>query len=110
MDRKGWTLLLFSLMALGATLLTTVFQEKAHKSQMNRLNSAVDEAEKDIGIYDEETSRQESALKRALNVSREAQARAHETQDLLDSLTRANNEAMGYADPADAEETEGDGE
>jgi ABC-type transporter Mla subunit MlaD len=106
MNRSAIAFLAFSVLAFGATLVTTTIQERAHTKQMQKLNDVIDEAEKDMGIYDDSTARSTPALKRAMNVSEEAQKRAEESKRLIDSVTTMTeqmNDEMGYREIGETE-------
>lgn len=95
MNRIAIGFLVFSLLAFCATIVTTTMQERAYDQQMNRLDKTVEEAEKDLGIYDADSAKSTPSLKRAMRVSLEARERADESRKLLDSLAKADREAMG---------------
>ncbi|MCB1059974.1 MAG: hypothetical protein KDB65_07075 [Calditrichaeota bacterium] len=106
MNRSAVAFLGFSVLAFGATLVTTSIQERAHKQQMDKLNDVIDMAEKDMGIYDEKTARDTPALKRAMNMSQEARRRADESRHMIDSVTKMTeqmNDEMGYREMSQEE-------
>ncbi len=103
MDRKMVLFLGFALVSFIGAMMTTGLQEKAYNTQMDRLNEAIDEAEKDMGIYDEETSRSTPAITRARNMSLEAQKRAEDMRARLDSLQKMDMEEMGYGELSEEE-------
>lgn len=106
MDRKLVLLLTFSVISLIGVFLTTGLQEKAYDVQMDRLDSAVLQAEKEMGIYDEKLASTTPAIKRAIQLSREMKKQAEANQQLLDSLARTDQEALGVeAEPDTDTET-----
>ncbi|MBK6766547.1 MAG: hypothetical protein IPG71_09620 [bacterium] len=85
----------FSLLALGATVLTTGIEEKAYDSTMENLDAAVDEAERGLGVDSESPEKKKPAMKRAIELNKKMNARMAESQAMLDSLVDAESDALG---------------
>ncbi|MBL0061825.1 MAG: hypothetical protein IPP40_10200 [bacterium] len=87
----------FAVLAVGATVLMTGLQEEAYTSQTEQLGTAVDQAEKDLGTYDESSAKAKPAMKRVFDLNKAMRQQAADNQSQLDSLLQAENELdVGY--------------
>lgn len=91
MNRSGWQLLLFALIAVAGTMLTTTFHQTAQQAQTKSKSRAHSEAESGMGIYDAQTASLTPAVQRALNVSLETQRRSIHSRYLIDGLTKQDD-------------------
>ena len=97
MSRPMIAFLAFAVLAVGATVLLTGLQEEAYNAQTEQVETAVDQAEKDLGTYDESTAKSKPAMKRVLDLNKAMRQKAADNQAVLDSLVEAELELdMGY--------------
>ena len=92
MGRRLWVT--FGGLALLFFAAWTYFELQTRSMNRNiaEVDELLDEAEKDIGTYDPETSRDEPTMKRAMRMAQEQKDRAEAKQREMDSLIRIANE------------------
>ncbi len=96
MNRSGWQLLLFTLIAVAGTMLTTTFHQKAQQAQSKSQNRAHNDAESGMQIYEAQVASWTPAVQRALNVSLETQRRSIHSRYLIDGLTKQDEADLAY--------------
>jgi len=96
----------FSLLALGTVVLTTGLEEKAYESTMENVDTAVDEAERELGTDIDGPGKKKPAMKRAIELNKQMNARMSESQAMLDSLVEAETDALGEYVVADSTEND----
>lgn len=95
MNRALWITVTIAALFLGGLYLWSYLGNRATISQTDKIHRALDQAEKDMGIYDPDSVRTIPVTKRAQKMSDALTQRAKEHRRVLDSLTRAEREDLG---------------
>lgn len=95
MNKSSTIVLVFSFLTIGAVSLTIGLQEQVYDKQMDRLDTAVGEAEQSLGVGDDETAQKTPPMKRAIDLNRAMNAKMAENQAMLDSLIEVETETVG---------------
>ena len=95
MNRSIGAAIVIAVLLFGGAWLWMDLQTKATETQLTRMQGALDETEKDMGIYNPDSSQATPVKQRIQNVTKEMNRRVDEQRRLLDSLTRIAREDLG---------------
>lgn len=87
MKTRGWFVVVFSIVFFVSAGLYLDLQTTQIEKQNTKMAGILDEAERDMGIYDSAASRKKGIYPRMMELSRAAQAQADAKRAQYDSLT-----------------------
>ncbi|MBU0509267.1 hypothetical protein KKH27_10570 [bacterium] len=89
------TIIAIGAMMIGSSWIWLSLHTKTMEIQNNRINTVLDEVERDFGTYDPDTAHKIPTMQRINRVTDHMRQQAEGHRRLLDSLTRMEREDLG---------------